>query len=75
MKILEDNARRGKLFKGLLKVRCPYCDSILLIEVEDCRKKYEWESSSIGKSRKYYYYVTDCPCCKEEFKLKDNENI
>lgn len=37
MKILEDNTKRGKLFKGLLKVRCSYC--------------------------------------KEEFKIKDNENI
>ena len=26
MKILENNARRGKPFKGSLKVRCPYCE-------------------------------------------------
>ena len=28
MKILEDNARRGKSFKGSLKVRCPTNNSI-----------------------------------------------
>ena len=38
MKILEDNARRGKPFKGSLKVRCPDCDSLLLIEEGDCEK-------------------------------------
>ena len=75
MKILEDNARRGKPFKGSLKVRCPYCDSLLLIEEGDCRKKYEWEHTSEGECKKYYYYITDCSCCKEELKLKDNENI
>ena len=39
MKILKDNARRGNLFKGSLKVKCPYCDSLLLIEEGDCKKK------------------------------------
>lgn len=75
MEILEDNARRGKPVEEPLKVRCPYCDSLLLVEGKDCEKRYEWEHTCVGKSRKYYYYVTTCPCCKEEFRLKNNENI
>lgn len=69
MKILEDNAIRGNLFKRSLKVRCPYCDSLLLIEEGDCKKKYNWGYNNNGERKKYYYYIIDCPCCKEEFKL------
>ena len=51
MKILEDNARRGKPLKGSLKVRCPYCDSLLLIEEEDCEKRYNWEHNNDGERK------------------------
>ena len=28
-----------------------------------------------GGRKRCYYYVVDCPCCEEEFILKDYENI
>ena len=75
MKILEDNARREKPLKGSLKVRCPYCDSLLLIEEGDCEKRYDWEYTMNGGHKRCYYYVVDCPCCEEEFILRDYKNI
>lgn len=75
MRILKDNARRGNPVKESLIVRCPYCNSFLSVEEGDCEKRYGWEHTCVGKSRKYYYYVIICPCCKEEFRLKDNEDI
>ena len=51
MKILEDNAIRGKPFKGSLKVRCPYCDSLLLIEEGDCEKRYNWGYNNNGERK------------------------
>lgn len=75
MKIIEDNARRGKPLKGSLKVRCPYCDSLLLIEDGDYRKRYDWAYTMNGGRKRCYYYVVDCPCCEEEFILRDYENI
>ena len=75
MKILEDNARRGKSFKGSLKVRCPYCDSLLLIEEGDYEKRYNWEYNNDGERKKYSYYVIKCPCCEEESNLDTYENI
>ena len=75
MKILEDNAKRGKLLKGSLKVRCPYCDSLLLIEEGDCEKRYNWGYNNNGERIKYYYYVIECPCCEEEINLNNYENI
>ena len=74
MKILEDNARRGKPLKGPLKVRCPYCDSLLLIEEGDCEKRYNWGYNN-GERKKYSYYVIKCPCCEEESNLDTYENI
>lgn len=75
MKILEDNARRGKPLKGPLKVRCPYCDSLLLIEEGDCEKRYNWGYNNNGERKKYSYYVIKCPCCEEESNLGTYENI
>ena len=75
MKIIEDNARRGKPLKGSLKVRCPYCNSLLLIENGDYRKRYDWEYYNEGERKKYSYYVIKCPCCKEESNLNSYENI
>ena len=75
MKILEDNARREKPLKGSLKVRCPYCDSLLLIEEGDCEKRYNWEHNNDGERKKYSYYVIKCPCCEEESNLNSYENI
>ena len=75
MKILENNARRGKLLKGSLKVRCPYCNSLLLVEKGDYRKRYDWGYTSDGKPQKSYHYVVDCPCCEEEFILEGCEDI
>ena len=68
MKILENNALQTGKLKLPLKVKCPYCDSLLLIEEEsDYRQKYNWVHTSYGKSKKCSCYVTDCPCCNEEF--------
>ena len=75
MKILEDNARREKPIKVSLKVRCPYCDSLLLIEEGDCEKRYDWEHNNDGERKKYSYYVIKCPCCEEEFILEGYEDI
>ena len=75
MKILEDNAKREKPFKGSLKIRCPYCNSLLLIEEEDCEKRYNWGYNNNGERIKYYYYVIKCPCCEEESNLNNYENI
>lgn len=75
MKILEDNARREKPIKVSLKVRCPYCNSLLLVEKGDYRKRYDWGYTSDGKSQKSYHYVVDCPCCEEEFILEGYEDI
>lgn len=75
MKILEDKAILEKPIKTPLKVRCPYCNSLLLIEEGDYRKRQDWTYTSDGKHTKCYWYVADCPCCKEEFNLKDYENI
>lgn len=76
MKILEDKAMLSKSVEIPSKVRCPHCDSFLLIEKEeDYRKRYNWTYTSYGKPKKCYYYVVDCPCCEEEFILKDYENI
>lgn len=69
MKILEDKAMLSKSVETPLKIRCPHCDSLLLIEEGDYRKRYGWAYTSNGKHGKYYYYVVDCPCCEEEFKL------
>lgn len=75
MKIIEDNARREKPLKISLKVRCPYCDSLLLIEEGDCEKRYDWEHNNDGERKKYSYYVIKCPCCEEESNLNSYENI
>ena len=75
MKIIEDNARRGKSIKVPLKYRCPYCNSLLLIENGDYRKRYDWAYTMNGGRKRCYYYVVDCPCCEEEFILRDYENI
>lgn len=74
MKILENNAG-NKPPKIPLKVRCPYCDSLLIIEKEDYRKRYDWTYTSDGKRKRCYYYVVDCPCCEEEIKISNYENI
>ena len=75
MKIFEDNARREKPLKVPLRVRCPFCDSLLLIEEEDCEKRYDWEYNNAGERKKYSYYVVKCPCCEEESNLNSYENI
>lgn len=76
MKILEDKAMLSKSVETPLKIKCPHCNSLLLIEKEeDYRKRYNWTHTSYGKPKKCYYYVVDCPCCEEEFILKDYENI
>ena len=75
MKIIEDNARRGKSIKVPLKYRCPYCNSLLLIEEGDCEKRYDWEYNNDGERKKYSYYVIKCPCCEEESNLNSYENI
>ena len=59
----------------LLKVRCPYCDSLLLIEEGDCEKRYNWGYNNDGERKKYSYYVIKCPCCEEESNLGTYENI
>lgn len=74
MKILENNAIKAAP-QIPLKVRCPHCNSLLLIERGDCRKKCDWTYTSDGKPKKYGWYVVDCPCCNEEFNVKDYENI
>lgn len=75
MKILEDKAIRGKSIKLPLKYRCPYCDSLLLIEKGDCGKEYHWAYTSDGGRKRYYHYIVCCPCCKKTFELRDYENI
>lgn len=75
MKILENKAGLGKPVETPLKVRCPHCNSLLLIEEGDYRKRYSWLYTMDGGRRRCYCYVADCPCCREEFKLKDYENI
>ena len=55
--------------------RCPYCNSLLLIEDGDYRKRYDWAYTMNGGRKRCYYYVVDCPCCEEEFILRDYENI
>lgn len=76
MKVLEDNAKREQSIELPLQVRCPHCDSLLLIEYGDCRKRYSWAYTIInGGCKKCCHYVIDCPCCKEEFILRDYENI
>jgi hypothetical protein len=75
MKVLEDNARRGQPIELPLQVRCPHCNSLLLIEDGDYRKRYSWAYTMYGGRERCYCYVVDCPCCKEEFKLGDHENI
>lgn len=75
MKILENKAILSKSVETPLKVRCPHCDSLLLIEEGDYRKRYDWVYTSDRKRQRCYCYVADCPCCKKEFRLKDYENI
>lgn len=75
MKILEDKAMLSKPVEIPLKIRCPHCNSLLLIEEGDYRKRYDWTYTSDGKHKQCYYYVVDCPCCEEEFKIKNYENI
>lgn len=53
MKILEDKAMLSKSVETPLKIRCPHCDSLLLIEKEeDYRKRYNWTHTSYGKPKK-----------------------
>ena len=74
MKVLEDKA--GKAFpKTPLKITCPHCKSVLLIEAGDYRKKYVWVYTMDRGRQRCYCYVVDCPCCEEEFKLGEYENI
>ena len=70
MKILENNAIQTGQLKIPLQVKCPFCDSLLLIEEEkDYRQKYDWVYTGSGKCKKCYCYITDCPCCGTEFKF------
>lgn len=71
MKILEDKAMQGKSIKVPLEYRCPHCNSLLLIEEGDYRKRYNWAYTSDGKRERSYCYVVDCPCCEEEFKIEN----
>lgn len=74
MKILEDNARRGKSIKVPLEYRCSYCNSLLLIEDGDCEKDIIGNIIMM-ENAKYSYYVIKCPCCEEESNLNNYENI
>lgn len=75
MKILEDKPMLSKPVETPLKVRCPRCDSLLLIEEGDYRKRYSWVYTMDDRRRRCYCYVAVCPCCKTEFKLMEYENI
>ena len=75
MKILENKAILPKPVETPLKVRCPHCNSLLLIEDGDYRKRYGWAYTMDRGRKRYYCYVVDCPCCEEEFKLGEYENI
>lgn len=75
MKILENNAPQVTPIKIPLKVTCPHCNSLLLIEEGDYRKRYDWLYTINGGRKRCYCYVADCPCCEEEFKLNEYENI
>lgn len=75
MKILENKAMLSKSVETPLKIRCPHCNSLLLIEEGDYRKRYNWTYTICGKPKKCYYYVVNCPCCEEEFKIENYENI
>lgn len=69
MQVLKNNAEQSTPIEIPLKVICPHCKSVLLIEEGDYRKSYEWAYTSYGTRKKCYCYVVDCPCCEEEFKL------
>ena len=75
MKILEDKTIREKPIKVPKKYRCPHCKSLLLIEEGDYRKEYNWVYTSDGGRKRCYHYIVCCPCCNEEFNVKDYENI
>lgn len=75
MKILENKAMLSKSVETPLKVRCPHCNSLLLIEDGDYRKRYDWAYTMDRGRKRCYCYVVDCPCCEEEFRLGDHENI
>lgn len=74
MKIVKDNATQ-KIIKTPKSVRCPRCNSILLVEEGDYKKRYDWGYDNNGEYKKYSYYVIKCPCCEEETNLYDYENI
>lgn len=67
MKILEDKAKQEYCIKLPLKCRCPHCDSLLLLEEGDCKKRYDWVDDE--EHKKYYHYVVKCLCCEKEFSL------
>lgn len=75
MKILENKTIREKSIKVPLKYRCPHCNSLLLIEEGDYRKRYDWVYFSDKERKRCYCYVANCPCCRKEFKLTEYENI
>lgn len=75
MKILEDKAMLSKPIETPLKVRCPHCNSLLLVEEGDFKIRYNLTYTNDGRRKKCHCYVAECPCCKKEFNLKDYENI
>lgn len=66
MQILKNNAIKVPSIKTPLKVTCPYCASILVVEEGDVKKEFSWVYH--GKQKVVHFTVT-CPCCEETINL------